>query len=94
MYGIFSSPGILFDFLVLPFWTLSSLTLPAADILVKAAVLALMTRNEDVPGVVGQSLNNPVTCHPQHFPADMYGYGSYQQNKDASVVDAPKIDWF
>jgi hypothetical protein len=92
LYGTFPSPGILFDFLVLPFWTLSSFTLPAADILVKAAILNLMTHNEGVPGVVGQVLNIPVTCHPQHFPADKYEYASYQQNKDASVVEALKMD--
>jgi acetyl esterase/lipase len=71
-----------------------SFTVPAVDILVKAAILALMTRDENVPGLVGQVLNIPVTCHLQHFPANKYEYGSYQQNKDASVVDAPKMDWF
>ncbi|RFU28432.1 hypothetical protein B7463_g7921, partial [Scytalidium lignicola] len=59
-----------------------------------AAVLAQMTRNEKVSGVLGQVLNIPVTCHPKHFPADKYEYGSYQQNKDSSIVDAPKMDWF
>ena len=45
-------------------------------------------------GVIGQVLNIPVTCHPKHFPRDKYEYGSYEQNKGASVVDAPKMDWF
>jgi hypothetical protein len=53
-----------------------------------------MTRNEKVSGVLGQVLNIPVTCHPKHFPSDKYEYGSYQQNKDSSIVDAPKMDWF
>lgn len=61
---------------------------------VKAAALALKTRDENVSGVVGQVLNIPVTCHPKHFPADKYEYGSYQQNKDSSVVDTPKMVWF
>ena len=60
----------------------------------KAAVLALMTRDENVSGVVGQVLNIPMTCHPRYFPADRYEYGSYQQNKDGSVVDTPKVNWF
>lgn len=81
-------------FLWFPFWTSSLLALLIADFLVKAAVLALMTRDENVSGVVGQVLNVPVTCHPKHFPADKYEHGSYQQNKDAPVVDAPKMDWF
>ncbi|KAK4989958.1 hypothetical protein LTR50_002869 [Elasticomyces elasticus] len=59
-----------------------------------ASVLAQMVRDEKVSGIVGQVLNIPVTCHPKHFPADKYEYGSYQQNKDASVIDAPKMDWF
>jgi acetyl esterase/lipase len=85
---------MLHNCLVLPFWTSASLAVQAADFFVKAAVLALMTRDENVSGVVGQVLNIPVTCHPKSFPADKYEYGSYQQNKDGSVVDAPKMDWF
>jgi acetyl esterase/lipase len=69
------------------------LAVPAADLLVKAAALALMTRDENVSGVIGQVLNIPVTCHPNNFPEDKYEYGSYQQNKDGSVVGAPKMDW-
>lgn len=45
-------------------------------------------------GIIGQVLNIPVTCHPDLFPRDRYEYGSYEQNKDASVVDAPKMNWF
>jgi acetyl esterase/lipase len=57
-------------------------------------VLAQKARDEKVSGVIGQVLNIPVTCHPKHFPTDKYEYGSYVQNKDASVVDSPKMDWF
>jgi acetyl esterase/lipase len=53
-----------------------------------------MTRDNGVTGVIGQILNIPVTCHPKLFPSDKYEYGSYQQNKDASIVDAPKMEWF
>lgn len=53
-----------------------------------------MARNSNTSGVVGQVLNIPVTCHPKHFPYDKYEYGSYQQNKAASIVNAPKMDWF
>jgi acetyl esterase/lipase len=60
----------------------------------QAAVLAQMARDEKVTGVIGQVLNIPVTCHPKLFPSSAYEYFSYSQNKDASVVDAPKMDWF
>jgi acetyl esterase/lipase len=53
-----------------------------------------MTRDERVSGVIGQILNIPVTCHPAFFPKSKYEYFSYSQNKDASVIDAPKMDWF
>ena len=53
-----------------------------------------MARDEKVSGIIGQILNIPVTCHPDVFPRDKYEYGSYEQNKDASVVDAPKMNWF
>ncbi len=67
---------------------------PVTDNLPKAAVLALKARDEKVSGILGQVLNIPVTCHPALFPKDKYEYFSYSQNKDASVVDAPKMDWF
>jgi acetyl esterase/lipase len=57
-------------------------------------VLALKARDEKVSGIIGQILNIPVTCHPDVFPKDKYEHGSYDQNKDASVVDAPKMNWF
>jgi hypothetical protein len=53
-----------------------------------------MARDKKESGVIGQILNIPVTCHPDLFPRDKYEYGSYEQNKDASVVNAPKMDWF
>ncbi|OAL33235.1 hypothetical protein AYO20_07552 [Fonsecaea nubica] len=59
-----------------------------------AAVLALMARDQNEPGIIGQVLNIPVTCHPDLFPRDKYEYGSYEQNDSASVVDAPKMHWF
>ena len=65
----------------------------AANRCEQSAVVSMMCRDEKVSGVVGQILNIPVTCHPENFPSDKYEYGSYQQNKDASVIDAPKMDW-
>jgi len=59
-----------------------------------SAVLSQKARDENFSGIIGQILNIPVTCHPKHFPADKYEYGSYQQNKDSSVVDGPRMDWF
>jgi len=47
-----------------------------------------------VTGIVGQVLNIPVTCHPKHFPKDKYEYTSYEQNKNASVIDGPRMLWF
>lgn len=58
-----------------------------------AAVLAQMARDEKVSGVLGQVLNIPVTCHPAVFPAKEFEYGSWDQNKDASIIDAPKMQW-
>ncbi|PVH73125.1 lipase/esterase [Cadophora sp. DSE1049] len=59
-----------------------------------AAVLAQKTRDEKVTGVIGQVLNIPVTCHPNHFPRDEFEYGSYEQNAQASMAGAPKLLWF
>ncbi|OAP62321.1 hypothetical protein AYL99_04524 [Fonsecaea erecta] len=59
-----------------------------------AAVLAQKARDEGVSGIIGQILNIPVTCHPNHFPSDKYEGDSYRQNKDASIIDAPKMMWF
>lgn len=53
-----------------------------------------MARDKQESGIIGQILNIPVICHPDLFPRDRYEYGSYEQNKDASVVDAPKMNWF
>lgn len=53
-----------------------------------------MARDEKVSGVIGQVLNIPVTCHPKFFPSKTYEYFSYSQNKDSSVIDAPRMDWF
>jgi len=47
-----------------------------------------------VTGIIGQVLNIPVTCHPQHFPRDEFEYGSYDQNYDSTVVNKPRMLWF
>ncbi|EGY13576.1 alpha/beta hydrolase fold-3 domain-containing protein [Verticillium dahliae VdLs.17] len=59
-----------------------------------AAVIAQKARDAGMTGVRGQILNFPVTCHPKFFPADKYEYGSYQQNHDASVVCARRMEFF
>ncbi|PVH71235.1 lipase [Cadophora sp. DSE1049] len=59
-----------------------------------AAVLALMARDKKVTGIIGQVLNIPVTCYPEYFPTDQYEYGSWNQNQDASIINAPKMQWF
>lgn len=60
----------------------------------QAAVMALKARNEGVSGIIGQILNTPVTCHPELFPKDKYEYTSWEQNKDASVLDDYRMTWF
>ncbi|KAI9874523.1 MAG: hypothetical protein M1830_009649 [Pleopsidium flavum] len=59
-----------------------------------AAVLSQKARDDGVSGITGQVLNIPVTCHPKHFPTKKYEYGSYEQNKDAPVIDVPRMTWF
>jgi hypothetical protein len=36
----------------------------------------------------------PILCHPKHFPSDLYENLSLEQNKDASVLDTKKLNWF
>lgn len=47
-----------------------------------------------IPGIIGQILNIPVTCHPDHFPVGKYEYGSYAQNKDSQIVNSERMHWF
>jgi acetyl esterase/lipase len=60
----------------------------------QAAVLAQKARDQSIGGVIAQVLNIPVTCHPNHFPKERHEYTSFVQNSDASVLDAPKMNWF
>lgn len=59
----------------------------------KAAVLAQMARDNGITGVIGQVLNIPVTCHPRHFPKDRFEYTSWQQNKNAPIIDEYRMKW-
>ncbi|KAF6818399.1 lipase esterase [Colletotrichum musicola] len=59
-----------------------------------ALATALRLREEKVDGVIAQALAFPVTCHPSLFPSDRYEYGSWQQHREASVLDAVKMEWF
>ncbi|QKX57330.1 uncharacterized protein TRUGW13939_04442 [Talaromyces rugulosus] len=59
-----------------------------------SAVLALQFRDLAIPGIVGQILNIPVTCHPACFPSDKYEYKSYEVNKDSQIVNTERMHWF
>jgi len=56
----------------------------------------MMARDKGVGGIIGQICNFPVTCHPKHQAglADRYELSSYQQNHNASVVSAAKMELF
>ncbi|KAI0151074.1 lipase esterase family protein [Pestalotiopsis sp. NC0098] len=56
-----------------------------------AAALARILIDENIPGMVGQILNIPVTCHPDHFPRSKYEYTSYEQNSQAPIVSAARM---
>lgn len=45
-------------------------------------------------GIIGQVLNIPVTCHPDHFPVSKYEYNSYRQNAFAPIVNASRMRLF
>ncbi|KAH8648237.1 lipase esterase family protein [Ilyonectria robusta] len=59
-----------------------------------AAVLAHMARDEGTTGIIGQILNIPVTCHPDHFPASKHKYHSFEQNAHAPIVNASHMRMF
>jgi len=53
------------------------------------AVVAQMARDQKEAGIIGQVLNGPVICHPNHFPkGDKYEYNSWEQNANASILSA------
>ncbi|CAM1506058.1 Fc.00g056990.m01.CDS01 [Cosmosporella sp. VM-42] len=63
-----------------------------------AAALAIMARDSGMIGIVGQHLSIPVTCHPKFFP-QVQSHGpvellSWNQNKDAPLVDAVRMEAF
>lgn len=60
----------------------------------KAAVLAQIVRDENIQGLIGQILNIPVTCHPDHFPHTRYEGNSYEQNAFAPIVSASRMRLF
>ncbi|KAK6077390.1 lipase esterase [Seiridium cupressi] len=55
------------------------------------AALAQIVRDEGINGIIGQVLNIPVTCHPDHFPRSKYEYDSYTQNANAPIVNAARM---
>jgi len=59
-----------------------------------AAVLAQIARDEGTTGIIGQILNIPVTCHPDHFPISKHEYYSIEQNANAPIVNAFRLRKF
>lgn len=53
-----------------------------------------MARDEGIKGIIAQILSFPVTCHPKFFLKEAYEMGSYQQNRNDSVVTAARMEWF
>jgi acetyl esterase/lipase len=60
----------------------------------QSTVIAQIARHEGITGIIGQVLNIPVTCHPDHFPVSKYEYNSYVQNADAPVVSSARMRFF
>ncbi|KAF2665219.1 lipase esterase family protein [Microthyrium microscopicum] len=59
-----------------------------------SAVVAQMARDNGVPGILGQVLNIPVTCHPDFFPRDRYEYNSWTQNENAPLLPSRRMALF
>ncbi|KAH7142123.1 lipase esterase family protein [Dactylonectria macrodidyma] len=59
-----------------------------------AAVITHTFHNDGIQGIVGQMLNIPVTCHPDHFPTDEYELYSYVQNAHTPIVGASRMRTF
>ncbi len=65
----------------------------------QAAALAIKARDAGLTGIIGQHLSIPVTCHPRFFPVAQLIHGplellSWQQNRDAPLVDAVRMETF
>ncbi|OQV10567.1 hypothetical protein CLAIMM_14545 [Cladophialophora immunda] len=59
------------------------------------AGLALrLTKDGRSSGVIGQMLNIPALCHPDHLPRDKFELNSYEQNASAPTIDAPSMRWY
>src|SRR5688572_21584020 len=66
---------------------------------IQAAALAIMARDAGLPGIIGQHLSIPVTCHPKFFPEAERVHGplellSWEQNGNAPLVDAVRMEAF
>ncbi|KAB5551068.1 alpha/beta hydrolase fold-domain-containing protein [Coniochaeta sp. 2T2.1] len=64
-----------------------------------AAALAIMARDAGLTGIIGQHLSIPVTCHPKFFNEAHSIHGpmellSWQQNRNAALVDAVRMETF
>ncbi|KAH8714616.1 lipase esterase family protein [Ilyonectria robusta] len=58
------------------------------------AAVAQISSHEGITGIIGQILNIPVTCHPDHFPKSKYEYSSYVQNANSPIVSASMMRIF
>ncbi|KAH8896920.1 lipase esterase family protein [Thozetella sp. PMI_491] len=61
---------------------------------IQAAALAQVVREKEIPGIIGQILNIPVTCHPAHFPSSRYEYHSYEQNAGSPILSSARMQKF
>jgi acetyl esterase/lipase len=59
------------------------------------AALALRLRDDELQdGVLGQILNLPAVCHPDHAPTDRFELNSYEQNANAPTINGQSMRWF
>ncbi|EFX06321.1 lipase esterase family protein [Grosmannia clavigera kw1407] len=79
-----------------PILPLYPVTKPRTNIatVTQAAALSHIARDEGIGGIIGQVLNIPVTCHPDHFPTSKYEYHSFEQNAGSPIVNAFRMRKF
>lgn len=59
------------------------------------ASLAIKLRdNNTASGILGQVLNIPAVCHPDHLPHDRFELNSYEHNAEAPTINGRMMRWF
>ncbi|KAJ3530541.1 hypothetical protein NM208_g9281 [Fusarium decemcellulare] len=58
-----------------------------------AAVVAQIVRDDGSAQIIGQLLNIPVTCHPDHCPLKDE-HSSFLQMSDAPILNTERMRWF